>query len=240
MATSPTDGHAVVDRSTWLDARRDHLEREKELTRQRDELSAARRELPWLEITADYRFETATGSVSLADLFDGRRQLLVYHFMMGPDWEEGCPSCSFWADNYEGTDVHLAHRDTTLAAVSRAPIEAIEAYRQRMGWTFTWVSSQNSPFNFDMRVSFDPSDPDDQRANYNFGTQDFPGDEAPGFSAFLREDDGRIYLTYQTFSRGLDMTNGAYHMLDLTALGRHEDDLPWSMAWLHRHDAYPD
>lgn len=239
MSTSST-GHPVVDQEAWLDARRDHLEQEKAFTRERDALSAARRDLPWLEITTDYRFQTATGTVSLADLFDGRRQLLVYHFMMGPDWEEGCPSCSFWADNYDGTDVHLAHRDTTLVAVSRAPLEAIEAYRQRMGWSFTWVSSHDSPFNYDMRVSFDPSDPDDQQNNYNFDTQDFPGDEAPGISAFVRDDDGRIFLTYQTFSRGLDMANGAYHMLDMTTLGRQEDELPWSMAWLHRHDAYPD
>ena len=124
--------------------------------------------------------------------------------------------------------------------MSRAPLEAIEAYRQRMGWSFTWVSSHDSPFNYDMRVSFDPSDPDDQQNNYNFDTQDFPGDEAPGISAFVRDDDGRIFLTYQTFSRGLDMANGAYHMLDMTTLGRQEDELPWSMAWLHRHDAYPD
>jgi len=240
MSTSSGNGHAVLDRDDWLSARRDHLDREKQFTRERDALSAARRDLPWLEITADYRFETAAGTVTLGELFDGRRQLLIYHFMMGPDWDEGCPSCSFWADNYEGTDVHLGHRDTTLVAVSRAPIDAIEAYKQRMGWTFTWVSSHDSPFNFDMRVSFDPTDPDDQHANYNFGTQNFPGDEAPGISAFFKDEDDRIYLTYQTFSRGLDMTNGAYHMLDMTALGRDEDDLPWSMAWLHRHDAYPD
>ena len=240
MATSSTSDHPVVDREAWLDSRRAFLDREKQFTRERDALTAARRDLPRLEITDDYRFASAAGSVSFDELFDGHPQLLVYHFMMGPDWEEGCPSCSFWADNFDGTQPHLAARDTALVAVSRAPVDTIERYRERMGWSFTWVSSLDSAFNFDMGVSFDPSDPADQQANYNFGTQDMPGDEAPGISAFFRDDSGRIFLTYQTFSRGLDMANGAYHLLDMTALGRHEDDLSWSMAWLHRHDAYPD
>ena len=239
MTTSATNGHPVADRAGWLAARHDFLEQEKRFTRERDALSAARRDLPWLEISEDYRFASPAGTVTLGDLFGGHPQLLVYHFMMGPDWEEGCPSCSFWADNYDGTQAHLAARDTALVAVSRAPVEAIERYRNRMGWTFTWVSSLDGPFNFDMGVSFDPSDPESLRGNYNFGTQDFGGDEAPGISAFYREDDGRTFLTYQTFSRGLDMANGAYHLLDMTALGRHEDDLSWTMAWLHRHDAYP-
>lgn len=247
--------HPVVDAQQWRRARLDLLAEEKALTRHRDELTSARRRLPWLEVTADYRFTTLEGDdVGLVDLFDGRSQLLVYHFMMGPDWEEGCPSCSFWADNYDGTEIHLAHRDTTLIAVSRAPIEAITAYRRRMGWNFTWVSSLGSRFNFDMGVSFLPDQVASGEPSYNFGTTVFGGEEAPGLSAFRRlpsrqttSDErapqpgaDRVFLTYQTFARGLDIANGAYQLLDMTAKGRDEDSLQWPMQWLHRHDAYPD
>jgi len=231
--------HPVVSPEEWKAARLTFLAREKAFTRERDALSAARRELPWSEITADYRFDTSDGEVSLAELFGDRRQLLVYHFMMGPDWTEGCPSCSFWADNYNGTMVHLAHRDTAFAVVSRTSVDNIEAYRKRMGWDFRWVSSLNSTFNFDMGVSFTPEQIASGEPLYNYGTQVFGGEEAPGLSTFVRDDDGRIFLTYQTFSRGLDMLNGTYHHLDLTAKGRDENDLEWSMQWLHRHDAYP-
>ena len=238
--TQETAGPRVVGRAEWLEARLEHLRREKELTRSRDALSRERRRLPWLEITEDYRFTGPGGEQSLADLFAGRSQLLVYHFMLGPGWVEGCPSCSFWADNFEGIGEHLAHRDTTLVAVSRAPLAEIEAYRARMGWTsFNWLSSAGSDFNFDFAVSFDEETIDSGRPNYNFGTQVFGGEEAAGISAF-RKDGGRVYLTYQTFSRGLDMVNGAYHWLDLTSKGRDEDDLEYTMAWLHRHNAYPD
>ncbi len=232
--------HAVVDAAEWTEARLAFLDQEKEFTRQRDALSAARRELPWTEITADYRFDSTDGEVTLADLFSNRNQLLIYHFMMGPDWEEGCPSCSFWADNYNGTMVHLAHRDTAFAAVSRTSVANIEAYRRRMGWDFRWVSSLNSSFNFDMGVSFTPEQIESGEPLYNHGTQVFAGEEAPGLSTFIRDDEGRIFLTYQTFSRGLDMLNGTYHHLDLVAKGRDEDNLDWSMQWLRRHDAYPD
>ncbi|MDH3298960.1 MAG: thioredoxin family protein [Acidimicrobiia bacterium] len=231
--------HAVVSPEEWKAARLAFLEREKAFTRERDELSAARRELPWTEITTDYRFDTPHGEVSLTDLFGENTQLLLYHFMMGPDWTEGCPSCSFWADNYDGTIVHLAHRDTAFAAVSRTSVENIEAYRERMGWDFPWVSSLNSSFNFDLGVSFTPEQIASGEPLYNYGTQVFGGEEAPGLSTFIRDDDGRIFLTYQTFSRGLDMLNGTYHHLDLMPKGRDEDDLEWSMQWLHRHDAYP-
>lgn len=224
-----------VSKQAWTEARVEHLAKEKELTRRRDALSSERRELPWLEIAEDYAFDTSTGRQTLLHLFGDKTQLLMYHFMLGPDWVEGCPSCSFWADNFNGTEVHLAARDTAFVAVSRAPLVDIETYRSRMGWGFPWVSSAGSRFNFDMGVSFEG---DSGEPNYNFGTQHMGGDEGPGFSAFVREAD-RVYLTYQTFSRGLDMTNGAYHMLDLTAKGRDEQDLEWSMAWLHRHDAYP-
>ncbi len=235
-----TVDHPVVSPDEWRAARLAFLDREKAFTRERDALSAARRDLPWTEITTDYRFDSPDGEVSLADLFGDQSQLLLYHFMMGPDWEEGCPSCSFWADNYNGTLVHLAHRDTAFAAVSRTSIDNIEAYRQRMGWDFRWVSSLNSSFNFDMAVSFTPEQVASGEPLYNHGTQVFAGEEAPGLSTFIRDDDGRIFLTYQTFSRGMDMLNGAYHHLDLMAKGRDEDNLEWSMQWLHRHDAYPD
>ena len=234
-----TDEHAVVDRDEWIEARLQHMQSEKELTRRRDELGQERRQLPWLEVTAAYVFDGADGEQTLADLFDGRNQLLVYHFMYGPGWEEGCPSCSFWADNYDGITVHLEHRDTTLVAISRAPLAELAAYQRRMGWNFKWLSSSGNDFNFDMAVSFTPEQIESGDLNYNFGTQVFGGDEAPGISVFTRTGDGRIFLTYQTFSRGLDMVNGAYHMLDLTPKGRDEADLPWTMAWLHRHDAYP-
>lgn len=235
-----TAEHTIVSHEEWKAARRSFLDQEKAFTRQRDALSGARRELPWTEITADYRFDSPDGEVSLADLFGDNSQLLLYHFMMGPDWSEGCPSCSFWADNYNGTIVHLAHRDTAFAAVSRTSVENIEAYRERMGWEFPWVSSLNSTFNFDMGVSFTQEQIDSGEPLYNYGTQVFGGEEAPGLSTFIRDDDGRIFLTYQTFSRGLDMLNGTYHHLDLMAKGRDEDNLDWSMQWLHRHDAYPD
>ncbi len=231
----------VVDRDTWTQARLAHLAEEKELTRRRDELSRRRRELPWTEITEDYVFTGLGGERrSLADLFDGRPQLIVQHFMFGPGWEEGCPSCSFWADGLDGTQAHLAHRNTSVVLVSRAPIEELEAYRQRMGWSLPWWSSEGTTFNEDLGVSFTPEQVEDGTAAYNYGTQTFGGEEAPGVSVFRRDDEGRVFLTYQTFSRGLDMLNATYHYLDLTSMGRDEDDLPWSMAWLRRHDAYDD
>ena len=246
MTTTSNVDHAVIERDAWIEAQRAHLVREKELTRVRDELSAERRALPWLEITEPHEFDgpatSATGGMSsLLDLFEGRRQLLVYHFMYGPDWgAEGCPSCSFWADNFNDVSVHLAHRDTTMKIVSRATLRQIEAYQRRMGWDFDWYSSGHGSFNYDLGVSHRPADLEAGVARYNFGTQEAHGDESPGLSAFTRTDDGRIFLTYQTFSRGLDLVNGAYHLLDLTAQGRNEDGLPWSMAWLRRHDAYED
>lgn len=228
----------VVGREQWLEARLDHLVREKEFTRQRDELTRERQGLPWLEITDDYRFVGAGGEVGIADLFGDQGQLIVYHFMLGPGWVEGCPSCSFWADNFDGVGVHLAARDTAMVAISRAPFGEIEAYRQRMGWTFPWYSSHDTSFNFDFAVSFTEAQVEAGEVAYNFGTQSGAA-EMPGISTF-RKDSGRVYLTYQSFSRGIDMINGAYHLLDMTSKGRDEDELDFSMTWLHRHDAYPD
>lgn len=229
--------HPVVARSEWVEARKAHMEREKELTRMRDALSASRRDLPWLEIGKEYAFADTDGSHRLPELFGGHSQLIVYHFMFGPDWEEGCPSCSFWAGNFDGIPVHLAHRDTAFVAISRASVAQIDAYAKRLGWSFPWYSSAGSNFNFDMGVSYEPTD-EKPTGNYNFGTGSFGGEEAPGVSVFTRVDDGRVFLTYQTFARGLDILNGAYHYLDLTPKGRDEDGLPWPMAWVARNDAY--
>ena len=226
----------IVSHEEWLAAHRAHLAREKAFTRLREDLARARRELPWERIDQVYSFEGPEGRLGLADLFGGQGQLVVYHFMLGPDWKEGCPSCSFWADNFNGIDVHLAHRDTALVAISRAPQASIEAYRKRMGWSFRWVSSAGSDFNFDFGVSF-PAEKTDA-PNYNFGTTKFGGEEAPGFSVFRRGDDGAVYHTYSTYGRGLDALNGTYQILDLTSKGRDEGGLPWPMAWVRRHDQY--
>jgi predicted dithiol-disulfide oxidoreductase (DUF899 family) len=228
--------HQTVSHKDWTAARLALLAKEKAFTRARDELSAARRALPWEKVETNYVFEGARGNVSLADLFAGKSQLIVYHFMFGPDWEAGCKSCSFWADNYDRIVVHLNARDTNLVTVSRAPYERLAAYKQRMGWSFEWVSSLGNSFNRDYAVSF----PDAQARegnNYNFATIRFDGEEAPGLSVFAREG-GDIFHTYSTYSRGLDMLNGAYHLLDLVPKGRDEAGLPYGMEWLRRHDEY--
>jgi len=228
---------SVVDRDTWLVARRELMAAEKELTRKRDALSEQRRRLPRLEIAADYVFAGPDGNLSLGELFDSRGQLLIYHFMLGPGWVDGCPSCSFWADGYDGIEAHLANRDTTLVTISSARLDEINTYKDRMGWGFPWYSSAGSEFNRDFGVSFT----DESIAtghNYNFGTQTFPGPEAAGISVLARSDSGGVFLTYQTFSRGLDMLNVGYHLLDLTPKGRDEDELDFSMSWLRRHDEY--
>ncbi len=212
------------------------LGREKELNRLRDELAAERRRLPWVPVTKEYAFDGPDGRVTMRDLFDGRSQLIVYHFMFGPDWEEGCPSCSFWADSFNGMPVHLAHRDASLVAVSSAPFAHIEEYRRRMGWSFRWVSSAGSDFNFDYGVSFTPEQTA-AGAEYNY-RQSEVGDELPGLSVFAIDETGQVFHTYSTYSRGLDPINSGYQLLDLTPKGRDEDDLPWTMAWLRRHDSY--
>ena len=225
--------HRVVSHDEWQKAAQAHLAREKEFTRLRDELARARRELPWEKVEKQYVFEAPDGKVSLSELFAGKSQLIVQHFMFGPDWNEGCPSCSFWTDNFNGVDVHLAQRDTAFVLVSRGPISKLEAYRKRMGWNVRWVSSLANDFNFDFGVSFKP---DEQEPRYNLGTIKPYGQETPGLSAF-RKEDGAIYRTYSTYARGLDVLNGAYHLLDMTSKGRDEDpDRP--MSWVKRHDKY--
>lgn len=230
--------HRIVSREEWLEARKAHLAREKAFTRQRDELSRERRALPWVRVEKDYVFQGPNGPESLGDLFDGRGQLLVQHFMYGPDWEEGCPSCSFWADGFDGFIVHLAQRDVTMVAVSRAPLDKLDAYKRRMGWRFKWVSSLGSDFNRDFQVLFSPEEMASGEMTYNYETRGFPADEAPGVSVFARNEAGEIFHTYSCYARGLDMLNGAYHYLDLVPKGRDEDDLPYGMAWVRRHDQY--
>jgi predicted dithiol-disulfide oxidoreductase (DUF899 family) len=227
--------HPVVSREEWLVARKLLLKKEKELTRQRDEISRQRRELPWVKVEKTYVFDGPNGKVTLAELFDGNSQLIVQHFMFGPDWAEGCPGCSFKSDHIDAARVHLEHHDVSLVSVSRAPIEKIEAYRKRMGWTFVWVSSFNSDFNFDYNVSFRPGEP----ATYNYGGPVYQGDEGSGDSVFYKDEAGDIYHTYSTFARGDEMLVGAYNYLDLTPKGRNETGPGFNLGdWVKRHDEY--
>jgi predicted dithiol-disulfide oxidoreductase (DUF899 family) len=230
--------HEIVSREQWIDARKALLTREKEFTRQRDELSRQRRALPWEKVEKQYVFEGPKGRQPLADLFDGRRQLIVYHFMLGPGWAEGCKGCSFLADHFDGTVVHLAHRDVTLVAASRAPLSEIEAFKKRMGWGFPWFSSHGSDFNFDYQVSFSADTRANRKVYYNYDMREFPSDEAPGLSVFYKDDSGEIFHTYSSYGRGLDILLGVYNFLDLVPKGRDEEGLPSTMAWLRHHDRY--
>ncbi len=230
--------HTVVSKDAWVAARRDLLDQEKAFMRQRDDIAAARRALPWVKVDKDYVFHGASGDVSLADLFDGRSQLIVYHFMFGPEWEQGCPSCSYLADHFDGLTTHLAQRDVTLVAAARAPLDRLTAYKERMGWHFPFVSSLDNGFNFDFHVSFTPEELAGGEVYYNYHQTQFPADEAPGISVFFKDDDGVIYHTYSSYARGLDNLIGAYHFLDLAPKGRDEDELDFPMAWVRRHDEY--
>ena len=240
MATqiSPIQSDRVVSHEQWLAERVAFMAKEKELTRLRDELSRQRRELPWEKVTKSYVFEGMGGKETLADLFGDRSQLVVYHLMFAPTWDEACVSCSFWADNFDGIDIHLAHRDIAFLAISRAPLAKLEAYRKRMGWTFKWVSSGGSDFNFDFGVSFDPAAARSGEATYNYGTGVKVGEEMPGVSVFTKDGNGDVYHTYSTYSRGIDLLNGAYNYVDLTPKGR--DEGARIMSWLRRHDQYQD
>jgi predicted dithiol-disulfide oxidoreductase (DUF899 family) len=231
------DKHRVLSHEEWLDARKRYLSKEKEFTRLRDELSRQRRELPWERVDKSYVFAAPEGKVTLADLFAGKSQLVVYHFMFDPSWEAGCKSCSFWADNYNPIVVHLNHRDANLVAISRAPLAKLEAYRKRMGWNFRWVSSSSNDFNHDYQVSSSPDEVAKGASTYNYRASKMTG-ERPGISVFHKDEDGNIFHTYSTYERGLDMLNGAYHILDLLPKGRDEDGLDFSMSWLRRHDEY--
>ena len=229
----------IVSREEWLKARLELLAAEKEFTHQRDALTRRRMAMPWERVEKSYQFEGPNGALSLADLFDGRSQLILYHFMFGPDWEEGCTSCSFWADNFNGIPVHLNHRDVTFTAVSRVPLAKLEAYKKRMGWSFPWVSSQGSDFNRDYSVSFTAEELQ-KPVFFNYKMRKLPSgeDEWPGISVFCKHETGAIFHTYSCYLRGIDMVNGAYQFLDLVPKGRDEDGFDFSMAWLRRHDEY--
>ncbi len=232
--------HKIVSKEEWLAARKKHLAKEKEFTRLRDQLSAQRRELPWVQVDKDYIFDGPNGKETLAELFEGRRQLLVYHFMFDPDWEEGCPMCSYLVDNCSGAIVHLKQRDVTMVMVSKAPLDKLAAFKQRMGWRVKWVSSFGSDFNRDYHVSFTLEEKEKGEVYYNYGTRAYFESEGPGASVFYKKRNGNIFHTYSSYARGLDMLIGAYHLLDLVPKGRDEADLPWPMAWVRHHDKYDD
>jgi predicted dithiol-disulfide oxidoreductase (DUF899 family) len=230
--------HAIVSQDEWLAARKALLAKEKEFTRARDRLSEARRTLPWVKVAKNYVFDGPHGRESLSDLFGGKSQLIVYHFMLGPGWVQGCPSCSFLADHFDGVVVHLAQRDVSLVVVSRAPFAEIEAYKKRMGWKFKWVSSHGTDFNRDFHVSFTPEEKARGKVEYNYTQTEFPSEEAPGLSAFIRNEAGEVLHTYSSYARGLDILVGTYNFLDMAPKGRDEGTLPWTMAWVRRHDEY--
>jgi len=227
----------IVSRDEWLAARKQHLSKEKELTHLRDRLSAERRDLPWVKVDKAYVFEGPKGKETLGDLFDGRSQLVVYHFMFGPGWEQGCPSCSWAADNIDGNVVHLNARDVSLAVVSRAPLPQIEAFKKRMGWRFKWASSNGTDFNYDYHVSFTKEEMAKGNAHYNFGPNGFPSEEAPGVSVFYKNGKGEIFHTYSSYARGAESLLGGYYFLDIVPKGRDEEK-PWTMSWVRHHDRY--
>ncbi|BCG24752.1 hypothetical protein TUM18999_29430 [Pseudomonas tohonis] len=229
------ESHPVVSHEQWLEARKQLLRKEKAFTRLRDELSAARRELPWERVSDAYRFEGPTGTETLDQLFAGRSTLVVYHFMFGPGWEEGCDGCSFLADHFDGANLHLAHHDVSLVAVSRAPWQAFQDFKRRMGWQFKWVSSHGCDFNADFGVSATPEAIAAGTARYNYDTSRDPGEEMPGLSVFFRLPSGEVFHTYSTYARGLDMLVGTYNFLDLLPKGRDEDEI---MDWVRHHDRY--
>jgi len=228
----------AVSRDEWTEARKALLAKEKEFTKLRDQLGQQRRELPMVRVEKDYIFDGPDGRESLSDLFAGKSQLLVYHFMFDPNWVEGCKHCSFWADNYNGITVHLNHRDVSLVAISRAPLEKLQAFEQRMEWSFKWVSSFANDFNFDYHVSFTPEEIAKGQAYHNYRLGKAMGSESAGISVFYKDAGGDIFHTYSCYSRGLDMLNGAYHLLDLVPKGRDEDGLAFPQAWVQHHDKY--
>ncbi|HEY4066792.1 MAG TPA: thioredoxin family protein [Burkholderiaceae bacterium] len=238
LASANTANHPVVPNAQWTSERKALLVREKELLRLQDELARERRALPWERVEKDYVFDTPAGPRRLAELFEGRRQLLVQHFMLGPGWEQGCPSCSYMADHTDGMNVHLAHRDITMLAVSRAPLAEIERFKTRMGWRFEWISSNGSEFNHDFGVSFTPQEHARGAANYNYQPLSFPAQEMPGISVFYRDDAGAVFHTYSTYGRGVEVMMGAYRLMDLTPEGRGERDVPNRMEWVRHHDRY--
>jgi predicted dithiol-disulfide oxidoreductase (DUF899 family) len=238
--TNNTELSKVVSPAEWLAARKDLLRKEKEFNRLRDELSRQRRALPWEKVEKKYVFDGPKGKETLADLFAGRSQLIVYHFMFGPGWKEGCPSCSYLADGFDANVVHLGHRDTTFAVISRATLSEIQAFQQRMGWRFKWLSSFGTDFNFDYQVSMSKDEAGKGKVYYNYELTDFPSEERPGASVFYKNAAGEVFHTYSTYARGLDILLGTYNFLDMTPKGRDEGSLAHPMAWVRHHDKYED
>jgi len=236
--TGSLEHHEVVSRNEWLEARKMLLKKEKEFTILRDQLSQERRKLPWIAVDKEYIFEGPKGKETLSELFDGRSQLIVYHFMFHPSWDAGCSSCSFWADNFNGIIVHLNERDVTMIAVSRAPYNKLASYEKRLGWNFKWVSSYNTDFNFDYNISFRPEEIAKNEGIYNFTIQDPHSPEREGVSVFYKDPEGRIFHTYSAYARGIDMLNVAYHYLDLVPKGRDEVGNEFPQFWVRRHDEY--
>ncbi|RYG23514.1 DUF899 domain-containing protein [bacterium] len=237
MITETSVGHPVVSHDEWLAAGSELLTKEKEFTRARDAMSATRRALPWTSVETDYVFEGPEGPVSLSELFDGRSQLIVYHFMYAPGWEEGCSGCSFVSDHIDAARQHFEHHDVAFVAVSRAPMADFQEFKKRMGWGFRWVSSSGNTFNYDFGVSFRRDDLDRGPVFYNFAEQKLKSEEQPGLTVFFKDADGQIYRTYSTYERGLDLLIGAYNFLDLTPKGRNETG---PMSWMRFHDRYED
>jgi predicted dithiol-disulfide oxidoreductase (DUF899 family) len=230
--------HEVVSREKWIAAREQLLAKEKEFTRLRDQLSERRRALPWERVEKDYVFEGPKGKETLAQVFDGRSQLVVYHFMFAPEAEVPCKSCSFWADNFNGIIAHLNQRDVTFVAISRAPLPKLQAFAKRLGWSFTWLSSGGNDFNYDYNVSFRPGDAGKGGASYNYRPTETTMADLPGISVFSRDAEGQVFHTYSCYARGLDMMNTAYHYLDLVPKGRDETELPHTMSWVKFRDLY--
>jgi predicted dithiol-disulfide oxidoreductase (DUF899 family) len=233
-----TNNRRLVSRDEWVAERKVLLAREKELTHLRDEIARERRALPWVGVDKSYIFDAPEGRRTLAELFDGRHQLLVQHFMLAPGWEQGCPSCSYMADHSDGMNIHLAHRDVTLVAISRAPLVEIERFQRRMGWRFTWVSSYGNDFNYDFGVSFTPEQLANGQINYNYGTWPHAHEEWPGISVFYKDDAGDVFHTYSTYGRGVEVMMGTYNMLDLVPKGRDEREVEYKMEWVRHHDRY--
>ena len=231
----PLEEHQVVTKEEWLIARKAHLEKEKQMTKMRDELLRERRALPWVKVEKEYEFHSSAGKVWLSDLFDGRSQLIVYHFMFGPEWKEGCPGCSFISDHFDAVNLHIPHNDVTLVAVSRAPLAKLEEFKKRMGWKFTWVSSFESDFNYDYHVSFTPEEIQRGEVFYNFQMTKGALDELHGESVFYRNPKGEIFHTYSSYARAGDILIGAHNFLDLTPRGRNETS---TMSWMKHHDKY--
>jgi predicted dithiol-disulfide oxidoreductase (DUF899 family) len=230
--------HPIVSEQEWTAARKQHLEREKQLTRLRDELSAERRALPWVEVTKRYEFDGPSGRETLAELFGNHSQLIVKHFMFGPGWGEGCVGCSFHADHIDGANLHLGQRDVTLVVVSRAPLVELQAFQQRMGWRFKWVSANGSNFNYDFHVSFTPEEAAAGRVYYNYDFQKYQSDELSGVSVFYKDETGRIFLTYSSFARGTEPLLGVYDYLDMVPKGRDETRRGNLSEWVRHHDRY--